>query len=54
MDWLAAEGLKLTSTYSQATCTPTRSAILTGRLPVRIGLTRPILPGDKLLSLIHI
>ncbi|MDQ6438163.1 arylsulfatase [Mesorhizobium sp. LHD-90] len=48
MDRLAHEGLKLTSTYSQATCTPTRSAILTGRLPVRTGLTRPILKGDKI------
>jgi arylsulfatase len=48
MDRLAGEGLKLTSTYSQPTCTPTRSAILTGRLPVRTGLTRPILAGDKL------
>ena len=48
MDRLAREGLKLTSTYSQATCTPTRSAILTGRLPVRTGLTRPILAGDNI------
>ena len=48
MDRLAREGLKLTSTYSQPTCTPTRSAILTGRLPVRTGLTRPILAGDKM------
>jgi arylsulfatase len=48
MDRLAREGLRLTSTYSQPTCTPTRSAILTGRLPVRTGLTRPILAGDKL------
>ena len=48
IDQLAREGLKLTSTYSQPTCTPTRSAILTGRLPVRTGLTRPILAGDKL------
>ena len=48
IDRLASEGLKLTSTYSQPTCTPTRSAILTGRLPVRTGLTRPILAGDKL------
>jgi len=48
MDRLAQEGLKLTSTYSQTTCTPTRSAILTGRLPVRTGLTRPILAGDTL------
>lgn len=48
MDRLAREGLKLTSVYSQPTCTPTRSAILTGRLPARTGLTRPILAGDKL------
>lgn len=48
MDELAANGLKLTSAYSQPTCTPTRSAILTGRLPVRTGLTRPILAGDKI------
>ncbi len=48
MDRFAREGLKLTSTYSQPTCTPTRSAILTGRLPARTGLTRPILAGDKL------
>jgi arylsulfatase A-like enzyme len=45
---LAHEGLQLTSTYAQPTCTPTRSAILTGRLPVRTGLIRPILSGDKL------
>lgn len=48
MDRLALQGLKLTSTYSQTTCTPTRSAILTGRLPVRTGLTRPILAGDHI------
>ncbi|HEY6511769.1 MAG TPA: arylsulfatase [Burkholderiaceae bacterium] len=48
IDRLAREGLKLTAAYSQPTCTPTRSAILTGRLPVRTGLTRPILAGDKL------
>jgi arylsulfatase A-like enzyme len=48
IDRLAHEGLKLTSTYTQPTCTPTRSAILTGRLPVRTGLTRPILAGDSI------
>lgn len=48
IDRLAKEGLKLTSVYSQPTCTPTRSAILTGRLPARTGLTRPILAGDVL------
>ena len=50
MDRLAREGLRLTSCYSQQTCTPTRSAILTGRLPVRTGLVRPILAGDTLLA----
>jgi arylsulfatase len=48
MDALAAEGLKLTSTYSQYTCTPTRAAVYTGRLPARTGLIRPILAGDKI------
>lgn len=46
MDRLAYEGLKLTGAYSQPTCTPTRSAMMTGRLPARTGLTRPILAGD--------
>ena len=48
IDRIAREGLALTSTYSQPTSTPTRSAMLTGRLPVRTGLTRPILAGDAL------
>ena len=47
IDALAASGLKLTSTYAQPTCTPTRSALITGRLPVRTGLTRPILATEK-------
>ncbi len=50
IDSIASEGLRLTSCYSQQTCTPTRSAILTGRLPMRTGLTRPILAGDKLVG----
>ena len=41
IDRLAHEGLRLTSAYSQPTCTPTRSAIITGRLPVRTGLFVP-------------
>lgn len=46
IDRLARDGLKLTATYSQPTCTPTRSAMMLGRLPARTGLTRPILAGD--------
>ncbi len=48
IDQIATEGLKLTAAYSQHTCTPTRATILTGRLPVRSGLTRPILAGDNI------
>lgn len=48
MDALSAEGIKLLSTYSQYTCTPTRAAMYTGRLPARTGLIRPILAGDTL------
>ncbi|PMO50542.1 arylsulfatase [Vibrio splendidus] len=50
IDQLAQGGLALTSVYSQPTCTPTRSAMMTGRLPVRTGLIRPILAGDKVTS----
>ncbi|MEY3905509.1 MAG: hypothetical protein RIR59_332, partial [Pseudomonadota bacterium] len=38
IDRLAQQGLRLTSTYAQPTCTPTRAALNTGRLPVRSGL----------------
>ncbi|MEY5007153.1 MAG: hypothetical protein RL764_469 [Pseudomonadota bacterium] len=47
MDRLAREGLKLTSTYAQPTCTPTRAALNTGRLPVRSGLLEPALLNDN-------
>ncbi len=47
IDALAREGLNLTSTYSQPLCTPTRAALMTGRLPSRTGLTRPLLTGEN-------
>lgn len=46
IDRLAAAGLRLTSAYSQPSCTPTRAAMLTGRLPQRSGLTRPTATGE--------
>lgn len=46
IDLLAAQGLRLTSTYSQPSCTPTRATLLTGQLPIRTGLLRPTLPGE--------
>ena len=47
MDRLAYDGLKLTSAYSQPTCTPTRASLLSGRLPIRHGLYRPPIWGEK-------
>ncbi|MEN1704646.1 MAG: sulfatase-like hydrolase/transferase [Planctomycetota bacterium] len=37
LDRLAAEGTKFTSFYAQSVCGPSRSALLTGRYPVRSG-----------------
>jgi arylsulfatase A-like enzyme len=39
LDRMAAEGMKLTQFYSAApVCTPSRAALLTGRLPIRNGM----------------
>jgi arylsulfatase len=46
IDKMAAGGLKLINTYAQPTCTPTRAALMTGRIPTRSGLTRPTLSGE--------
>jgi len=40
IDALAQEGLRLTNFNVESQCTPTRSAILTGRLPIRSGTHR--------------
>lgn len=47
IDALANNGLRLISTYAQPTCTPSRAALMTGRIPARSGLTRPILTGEN-------
>lgn len=46
IDRLANEGLRLTSTYSQPTCSPSRATLLTGRLPMRHGILRPPAAGE--------
>jgi arylsulfatase A-like enzyme len=43
LDRLAAEGQRWTSFYGAPVCTPSRAGLLTGRLPVRTGLTGGVL-----------
>lgn len=48
IDKLADEGVKLESYYGLPVCTPARSALLTGRYPMRYGLqTNVIFPGHN-------
>ncbi|CTQ52963.1 Arylsulfatase [Roseibium album] len=46
----AAEGAALTRMYTEVSCTPTRTAMLTGRLPVRAGVTdvKGVIVGEGL------
>jgi arylsulfatase A-like enzyme len=46
IDALAQRGLRLTSAYSEPSCTPSRATLLTGRLPMRHGLQRPPMYGE--------
>ena len=46
LDELASQGLRLTNFNTEAQCTPTRGALLTGRMPVRTGTYRVPLPGE--------
>jgi len=43
LDRLAARGVRLTNAYSASPlCSPTRSSIMTGQYPARIGITAPV------------
>jgi arylsulfatase len=46
LDRMAHEGVLLNGFYSEPSCTPTRTALMTGRHPVRTGLTDVIFPGN--------
>ena len=46
LDRLAAEGLQFLSFYGQPSCTPGRAAAMTGRLPIRSGMTTVSFPGQ--------
>ena len=47
LDRMAAEGVRLNEFYTPApTCSPARSALLTGRHPLRTGVTRVFIPKE--------
>lgn len=46
IDRFAAQGLRLTNFNVQNQCTPTRSALMTGRLPIRSGTQKVAAPGE--------
>jgi arylsulfatase A-like enzyme len=46
IDQLAAQGMRFTNFNVQNQCTPTRSAIHTGRLPIRSGTQKVPAPGE--------
>ena len=46
LDDLADQGMKLLSHYAEPSCTPTRVALMTGRIPVRTGLDEVLFPGQ--------
>jgi len=47
LDRMAAEGIRFTNWYGEASCTPGRAAIQTGRLPIRSALTVALGPGSQ-------
>jgi arylsulfatase A-like enzyme len=46
LDRMAQAGMLLNGFYTEPSCTPTRTALMTGRHPVRTGLTDVIFPGN--------
>ncbi|MGH9341218.1 MAG: sulfatase family protein [Acidobacteriota bacterium] len=46
LDRMAFEGIRLTSFYAAPSCSPSRAALLTGRYPVRSGISRVLGPDS--------
>ena len=48
IDRLATEGVELNRFYVHPTCSPTRSALMTGKAPLRLGILTPFGKNNKL------
>ena len=48
IDRLSAEGVQLDRFYAFPICSPTRTALMTGRSPIRFGITNPIAGRDMI------
>lgn len=49
LDRMAAQGVRFTAFYAAApNCSPSRAGLLTGRYPVRTGITRVLNPNDTI------
>lgn len=46
LDRMAAEGMRFTNYYGEASCTAGRAAFITGRIPLRTALSTVLAPGD--------
>ena len=47
IDRIALEGIELDRFYAQPTCSPTRTALMTGKSPARLGINRPIAKNQE-------
>ena len=47
IDKLAREGIQLTNFNAEPECTPSRSALMTGRMPIRSGTSSVVMTGGK-------
>jgi len=52
LDRMANEGMRLVSFYSEPSCTPTRTSLMTGRHPVRVGMRGVLFPGTVGMGLV--
>lgn len=48
LDSLAREGVELNRFYAHPTCSPTRSALVTGKSPLRLGFLSPLAKNNRL------